>query len=138
MPIFVILLYACLYAFFCHTFECVFLSYICMRVCMRVFSYICMRLYACFFNTFVCMFEKNTHTNVLKKYAYKSMNKTQMYEKKQAYKCMKKIHSYTGAVDSQLQRPGSIRVQCLAQGHLSCDKEVNCQPLQLSANQSFF
>ena len=56
-----------------------FFSYICMRVCMRVFSYICTRffhtfvcafvsyfckhlfnqhLYACFFHTFVCVFVK--------------------------------------------------------------------------------
>jgi len=33
--------------------------------------------------------------------------------KKQAYECMKKIYSYTGVVDSQLQRPGSMG--CLAQ-----------------------
>ena len=37
---------------------------------------------------------------------------------------MKKIYSYTGVVDSQLQHPGSMG--CLAQGHLSRDKEVNC------------
>ena len=35
-----------------------------------------------------------------------------------------KTYSYTGVVDSQLQPPGSMG--CLAQGHLSCDKEVNC------------
>ena len=36
---------------------------------------------------------------------------------------MKKIYSYNGVVDSQLQHPGSMG--CLAQGHLSRDKEVN-------------
>ena len=34
---------------------------------------------------------------------------------------------YTGAVGSQSQRLGSMGVRCLAQGHLSRDKEVNCQ-----------
>jgi len=37
---------------------------------------------------------------------------------------------YTGAVGSQLQHLGSMGVQCLAQGHLSHDKEL--PPLQLS------
>ena len=37
---------------------------------------------------------------------------------------MKKIYSYNGVVDSQLQRPGSMGL--VAQGHLSRDKEVNC------------
>ena len=45
-----------LLACFCHTFECVFFSYICMRVCMRVFViHLYAILYACFFHTFVCM-----------------------------------------------------------------------------------
>ena len=63
------------------------------------------------------MYEKNRNTNVLKKHKSR---------KKQAHKCMKKICSYTGGMGSQLQRVGSMGVQCLSQGHLSRDKEVNC------------
>ena len=49
MRVFVIHLNAC----FFHTFVCVFLSYICMRVCMLVFF---THLYACFFHTFLHLY----------------------------------------------------------------------------------
>ena len=39
-------------------------------------------------------------------------------------------------VDSQLQLPGSMG--CLAQGHLSCDKEVNCHPSSYQPTSPFF
>jgi len=90
----------------------------------------------CMKKTCIQMYDKNMHTKVWQKPAYKCMTKTriQMYEKnmhtnvwqKHAHKCRKKIYSNTGAVDSHLQRPGSMGVQCLSQGHLSRDKEVNC------------
>ena len=63
-----------LYAGFCHTFVCdfvcvfvihlyvilyKFLSYICMRFCMRVFV---IHLYACFFHTFHTFFSYICHT----------------------------------------------------------------------------
>ena len=46
--------------------------------------------------------------------------------------------SYTGVVGSQLQHPGSMGVQCLSQGHLGCDKEVNCQPSSCQPTNPFF
>ena len=53
------------------------------------------------------------------------------------------FNAYTGAVHratliywSGGQCPGSMGVRCLAQGHLSRDKEVNC--LHLLAHQSYF
>ena len=55
-----------------------------------------------------------------------------MYDKKHAYKhaykCMKKTRTlkYTHILDSQFQHPGGMGY--LAQGHLSCGKELNCQP----------
>ena len=79
------------------------------------------------------MYDNNTHINVWKKPRIQTL--IQMYGKN-TYKCIKKTRtrmygkktSYTGAVGSQLQRPGSMGVQFLSQGHLSCDKEVNCHP----------
>jgi len=82
---------------------------------------------------------KKTLTNVLKKHAHKCMEKTGIWQKhayKIIFKYMKKTRtqmygkkiSNSRAVGSQLEHPGSMGVQCLAQGHLSCDKEVNCQP----------
>jgi len=46
-------------------------------------------------------------------------------------------HWYTRAVGSQLQRPGSMGVRCLAQGHLSRDKEVNCHPSSCQPTNPF-
>ena len=83
---------------------------------------------------------KNRHTNVWKKHAYKGMTKTriqtriQMYEKNTDTNVWKKhtnTHTnvwqkYTHILDSQFQHQGGMG--CLAQGHLSCGKEVNCQP----------
>ena len=70
------------------------------------------------------MYDKKTYTNmqtnVWKKHAYKCMKKTriknriQMYDKKTHTNVWKK-YSHTGMVDSQLQLPGSMGVQCLAQ-----------------------
>ena len=84
--------------------------------------------------------KKNMHTNVWKKHGYKCVKKTY----KHAYKCMTKTRTQmygkktSGAVGRQLQRPGSMGLQCLSQGHLSCDKEVNCQPSSCQPNNPFF
>ena len=74
--------------------------------------------------TGIQMYEKNTHTNT----------HTNIWQKP-LYKCMRKIYSYTGVVDSQLQRPG--RMGCLAQGNLRCDKEVNCHASSCLPNNPF-
>jgi len=66
------------------------------------------------------------------------MTKKHKSRKKQANKCMKKIYSYTGAMGSQLQRPESMGVKCLSQGHLSRDKEVNCHPSGCQPTNPFF
>ena len=89
------------------------------------------------------MYWKNTHTNIWEKPAWKK-TRIQMYEKnphanvwknthtnthtdiwkKHGYKCVKKTNAwqkYTHILDSQFQHPGGI-------GHVSCGKEVNCQP----------
>ena len=52
----------------------------------------------------------------------------QMYEK----------NSHTGMVDSQLQRPGSMGVQFVAQLHLSRDKKVNYHPSICQPTNPFF
>ena len=77
--------------------------------------------------TCIQMYEENmhtnTHTNVWKKHAYKCMTKTHtnMHTKKTGIQMYEKNILI---MDSQLQRPGSKG--CLAQGHLSHDKKVNC------------
>ena len=86
----------------------------------------------CMKETGIQMYEKNRHTNVWKKTGIPT------YEKIQAYKCMKKIYLYTGAMGSQLQRPGSMGVQCLSQGNLSRDKDVNCHPSGCQPTNPFF